>query len=438
MGIDRALACFATAAKLIILAIVIVPAGEVVSRAIGRQGSARLSKIDFAGLKHYTSEQAVTASGLQLGSQVTNADFQQAATRMLQAGLFKKVSYQYRTLGGKAEVTFEVEEAKWGVPVVFDNFIWFTDDELAAAVRTVLPSFDGTAPDSGGVLDAITQALDKLLGGRKLPYSAEEISQTDFNGRNPLHIFTVKGLNLPVCSLRLEGNSVIKDNEIKEGTKTIFQNPYSRSFAAAAATDSLLKIYRQRGRLRARLGIPQASPLTQGDCKEGVAVTIRVEEGVAYSWEKPQWTGNKVMAASDLEASFELKAGDTADGLKIDSGVKAVTTVYGKRGYLSAKVRVSPDYDDATHRVSYKIQIDEGAQYRMGSLTIEGYALNDADRMRKRWRLQPGDVYDASYLTDYLKSIDGITAPGGSGKSRQVKQDLNPGDKTVHLTISVK
>ena len=50
--------------------------------------------------------------------------------------------------GSRLDVTFDIEEPPWSMPVVFDNFVWLRDEELLAAVEQDVPTFDGTLPVS--------------------------------------------------------------------------------------------------------------------------------------------------------------------------------------------------------------------------------------------------------------------------------------------------
>ena len=52
------------------------------------------------------------------------------------------------------------------MPVTFDNFPWFTDDEISQALKTSVVLFDGTAPDHGTILDDMSAALGKLLSSK--------------------------------------------------------------------------------------------------------------------------------------------------------------------------------------------------------------------------------------------------------------------------------
>jgi hypothetical protein len=120
-------------------------------------GKMRLAKIEVVGLQSLKEEQIVAASELKIGQTFTVEDFDAAAQKLLSSGLVSRVAYKLRERAGEASITFEVAEAgrTGNSPVVFDNFPWFTPEEIAAAVRRDVPAFDGTAPDSSAVIESM-------------------------------------------------------------------------------------------------------------------------------------------------------------------------------------------------------------------------------------------------------------------------------------------
>ena len=109
-------------------------------------------------------------------------------------------AYRTRTTGSAVTITFQLEELKVkSFPVVFDNFIWFSDEELIEIVKTVLPSFTGSIPDAGNTAELIRQALQKLFEDRKLPGTIE-YTLTDTG-----HLFRVGGVPLNICTLHFPG-----------------------------------------------------------------------------------------------------------------------------------------------------------------------------------------------------------------------------------------
>jgi outer membrane protein assembly factor BamA len=408
----------------------------------------QLVGVEFAGLARVTREQAISASGLQVGGRITVEELDAAAQRLLDSDLFTKLSYRLRTTGDQATVTFEVEEPKGGgLPVVFDNFVWFTNEELTDAVRREVPLFDGTAPERGGVIQSITRALENLLRERKIEGQVNYTPSVDSGGRNSKHVFAVTGSAIKVCGVRFPGAAGVQPEELTKNSKGVLGTEYSQEFTSAYADANLIPVYRRHGHLKAKFSRPAAA-VGEGECKGGVVVTLPVSEGVSYLWDKAEWAGNEALAARDLDGPLGMKAGAVADGLKIDEGLKAVQTNYGRKGYLQARVRGEPVFDDANRRVSYRVTVAEGPRYTMGSLAVNGVPEADADYLKERWKLRQGEVYDAFYLKEFVEKEIGAFVANAvkTGRltltSKPYKVEpavkLNPQALNVDVTLVIK
>ncbi len=302
-----------------------------------------------------------------------------------------------------ATVVFKVEEAARNVPVVFDNFVWFTEEELRDAVRRKVPSFDGAAPPGGAMTEAIKTALRDLLQSRKIEGAIEYMPAADAANRLE-HLFTVKGAGLRVCEVHYPGAGGIPERELIENSSGIFNNEYSRTFVASYVEATLLPLYRERGRLRASYRTPQAQPLSNAECEAGVSVTIPIEEGVIYTWERAVWNGNHAFTPAELDAALGFKAGEVAGIKKIEKGIVEIKKAYGRKGHLTPGVRSAPDFDDANRRVAFRFEVDEGPQYRMGELFITGLPEIETNNLRGRWRLLSKEVFDTGYIGEFLKN----------------------------------
>jgi len=406
-------------------------------------GQMRLEKIEVSGLERVTEAQVVEASGLEVGQQVDAAALDAAAERLLGTGLFTKLGYRYRTKGAGAEVTFEVVESKAerNIPVVFDNFVWFTDDELVRAVRDELPTFDGKAPESSGAVATITRALERQLRARNIAGQVDYMPSADMAGGNAKHIFSVKGVRVPICALQFPGASAITEKELVGNSRPLLQADYSREFVEGFAEATLKPLYWQRGHLRAGFKPPGATIAAAAgadNCKDGARVSVPVEEGAAYSWEQAVWTGNAALTAAELDAALGMKTGEVADGLKINKALREVREAYGRKGYIFLSLKPRQEFADETRRVTYGFEIREGAQFRMGVLTIKGLAAADANRLKEKWALRPGDVYNASYVDEFLKkNLMSITR---AGTMQQMETSAKPDRQklTVDVTLDFK
>src|SRR5258708_7090696 len=209
----------------------------------------RLTKVEVSGLKRYDESRIIALSGLRQGERVDLAAIEAATTRLIETGLFKTLNYRYRALRADIEVVFAAQEAQWSIPVVFDNFIWFSDAEIAAAVEKELPTFDGTAPDSAKAVDSISKVLQRLVQERSLSGQIEYTPSFEAAGRNKQHIFKIEGIKLKLCSLRIAGASAVPENELIKRSKPLLQGEDSRSFLYAFFRENLVPIYRELGDL---------------------------------------------------------------------------------------------------------------------------------------------------------------------------------------------
>ncbi|HEX3560477.1 MAG TPA: POTRA domain-containing protein [Pyrinomonadaceae bacterium] len=369
----------------------------------GAQQTLKLERIEFKGLARVTEAEALEKSGLQAGQTVSIEQVDAAADRLLSSGLFEKLSYNVKGQTDKAVVTFTVVEPKWSMPVAFDNFVWFTDEELRDAVKRRVPTFDGTAPQSGGVTEQIRQALEDLLRERKVEGTVEYTLSSDASGRKIEHLFSVRGPELRVCKLSFVGAHAVPEETLRQKSGGIFDNDYSRAFIEGFAEANLLPLYQERGYLRASFAPPKVKPDSSADCDKGVAVTMYVDEGSIYVWDKAVWAGASALTPQELDAALGMREREVANRVKIDKGLAAVGKAYARKGYLGASVRAAPDFDDENRRVAFRLQVEEGPQYHMGELTINGLSEADANNLHGRWRLLHGDVYEEGYPDEFVK-----------------------------------
>ena len=371
--------------------------------AIFAQTAPKIAKIETEGLQALTTETVIATSGLKIDETFSVEALDAAAERLLSSGLFKKVGYRTRNLAGNVTITFQLEELKGQLsPVVFDNFIWFSDEELAAAIKREVPSFNGSAPDIGNTNDAIKQALQNLLAERKLP------GQVEYNLTEHEHLFRVTGVPMKICTLHFPGAQSVPEKKLIEATRSSMDPEYSRQSVQTFPKFGLYPIYRELGHLRASFGEPIAKPATKDGC-EGVDLIIPVDEGAIYSWVKAEWFVNQVLSTKELDDALGMKAGEVANGKKFDTGLKEVQNAYGKRGHIQIRINPAAEFDEGAPKVTFKIAITEGPQYRMGTVEFKGFSANEAAELSKKWGLKSGEVYDRSYANQFLRNEAGET-----------------------------
>jgi outer membrane protein assembly factor BamA len=405
-------------------------------------GKMKLVKVEWVGLQRLKEEEIAKVSGLAVGQEVDVAALDAAAERLMASGLVTRVGYNLREANGQASVTFEVVEAKreGGIPVVFDNFVWFTRDELVAAVRKELPEFDGRAAESNSTVAAVTRALERLLAERKIAGEIEYLPQASITGGDSKHIFSVKGVSLPVCSVNFAGVSAEAEPELQTVAQQVLNTEYSQETISGFADTAVRSLYHRRGHLKVGFGEPRAALAESAACKGGVSVSLAVEEGPVYSWAGALWSGNAAVPAAELDAALAMRPGEVANAARIERQLREVHRAYGRRGYLAMTWRERREFADAARRVTFAFDVREGPQYRMGELTVAG--LTDAataERVRAEWKLRPGDVFDVTYAESFLARMMPTLVRAGQGRLKantQVRPDAARQAADVILTFT--
>ncbi len=131
----------------------------------------RLLALKATGSTRYTDKEILGASGLQLGQDAAEGDFKEAAQRLGESGMFSGVvySFTFSDAGSKLDLQLtDVDQSKL-VPASFENFVWFTDAELLAALPQRVPLFKQLLPVTGRLPDEVTNALQALLSEKHYP-----------------------------------------------------------------------------------------------------------------------------------------------------------------------------------------------------------------------------------------------------------------------------
>ena len=363
----------------------------------------QLGAVSVTGASRYTPADVTRLSALKAGQPIKLSDLDNTVKQMSSTGLFASLKYRYAMSGNRLDVTFEIEEPPWSMPVVFDNFVWLRDEDLLGAVKQAVPTFDGTLPVNSEVTSYMTGVLQHLLDERQIHGRVEFVLHDSQMTGKRQYLFSVKGTGLGVCALRVSGASAIPESQLIEAVAELTRRDYSRLYLTELANGTLRTMYRQRGYWRAEFRDPIATLGTAPDACAGVSVTLPVDEGAPYTWDRADWRGVSAIATKELDAALGLKPGDVADMTKIETGLRQVRGAYRHLGYMQQRSTMTTRLDDATRRLVLDVTVEEGPPFRLGELTITGMGDQDADALRKKWTLKAGDVYDDAYIQQFRK-----------------------------------
>jgi outer membrane protein assembly factor BamA len=387
--------------------------------------TSKLAQVKVTGSVKFPEAQIAAASGLTMGATVSKDDIQAAANRLADLGPFTNVRYRFSSVGDTVSVEFTLADAPT-VPVLFDNFTLFSDEELTQALKDSVGLFDGTAPEQGFILDSLTEALQQFLAKHGIKAAVERTYLAGPGESGMIQRFEIKGVaGLKVSAVQFGDALAAESRKLAEPARDLIGKPFSRFAVGVFAGEHVRPLYLARGNLRVQFGTPQArfTGNPNQPLPDNVIVFLPITPGPTYRWGGATWSGNSVFIPQALVDFLGFGPDEVADGLKVEAGWERVRKEYGKHGYLDAAIDAEPVLDSrglgTAARVHYRARVTEGVQYRMGQLVITGLSLTAERLLIAAWRIPAGEVFDKSSFEDFL--------------ANQVKNKKLFGEHVVHF-----
>jgi len=401
------------------------------------QGSelAKLTGIRIVGSQRFSEAEIIKGSGLAVGMSLWARNLQEATNRLLATGVFADVKYRYYIRGSAMKAEFQVVDAANFLPCSFENFVWFSDEELLKELRSRVPLFTGQVPATGNLAERVAVSLQDLLASRKIAGQVRFMPLARLGRSDAMLQFEIEGPVISIYRTEFEGVRQIDVSLLDEASRFLIGKAYGRSFVHDFASRKLADVYLKRGYLQVAFGTPRPQPLPEGGATHQVAVTIPVEEGLQYRLAGIRWAGNTVFPSGDLAKLLHLLPREPVDAVQLQEDLESVQELYGTRGYLFARVGPKPALDDAARAASYDLEVHEGDLYRMGDLTLIGVDAPTARALRERSRLRPGMPFDRSYWKVFLRESVDYLSQRAPGWKVEYQQSVVEATKSVDVTV---
>jgi outer membrane protein assembly factor BamA len=405
-----------------------------------------LVAIKVKGTKLYKEDDVIAASGLQLGRPVTEEDFKKAARTLGDTGAFTDIAYSFSYSSAGTKLELQLAEAAKFLPAHFEDFVWFSDDELDKAIRSHVPLFHGELPAYGRMPDEVSDALQTLLVQNSIPGRVDYLRTPGPGGDIASFNYSVSDVLIRVRNIEFTGVGSAELPPLEEAAKKLSDREYSRSRISTLVERELLPVLHARGFMKAAFGQPQpkvvkSAPAEAGSDANGEArnrtivdVSLAVTPGIQYKISRMEWSGNREFTSDQLQAMIHLKPGQSANTVQLGENLAEIRTLYGSRGYVNTAITVVAQFDDAESKVVLRLEVKEDYVYRMGDLEFRGLDNSLTAKLHEAWKLRQGDVYDATYLKEYLPQANKLL-PANWDWEVVPHVTANVRDKTVDVDL---
>ncbi|MCL4184583.1 MAG: outer membrane protein assembly factor BamA [Burkholderiaceae bacterium] len=234
-----------------------------------------------------------------------------------------------------------------------------------------------------------------------------------------------EGENARITAIRFVGNKAFDSkrllDEMRLSTPTWFTwyskaDQYARE-KLAGDLEALRSFYLDRGYLEFNVESTQVSISPD---KEGVEITIDVNEGEQYRVSAIRFGGELLGRQQEFEPLVQLKPGDVFSGSRLTDSTKRISDKLGALGYAFANVNAVPQIDRDKREVAFDILIDPGRRVYVRRIDIAGNARTRDEVIRRELRQYEDAWYDAEKIRLSRERVDRL------GYFTEVKIDTRP------------
>jgi outer membrane protein assembly factor BamA len=390
----------------------------------------------FKNAAPYADTDLEATCGLKPGATFTTADLQVDAQHLIDTGAFDDVQVALNGPFKAITVTFTLKpyaDAQL-LQTGFENFVWWQPQQLTAAIHAKVPLFHGFLPEAGNMQDAVTTALQQLLAEKSIPATiSHTVIEPSLHHPNRIVEYKIDKPSIRLSAVQITGISPAFQPMVDKITSSAIGKPYSEGLADLNLADQILIPYQALGYLDAALTHFDRTSSTSADHID-VAISATIHEGVPYRISKIEWPGSDIMTSSAFDAASKLHPEDIASRKALDASLKNLSVAYLSKGYMDAAITTSSTIDTATQHVAYTISVVPGQQYHLHSINTLNLSPNQRKDFDSAWKLQPGDLYNAEYVSTFLTQNTAIQSL--TGYSATYKAIADPDSHLVDLTLN--
>src|SRR5579862_2559152 len=173
--------------------------------------------------------------------------------------------------------------------------------------------------------------------------------------------------------------------------------------------------------------------------EQRVSASVHVDERMQYrlkdiGFRKSTggWSNGSEQLAfppKELRKRVPLHEGELFRANQIREGLDSLKKLYGSYGYINFVAMPITEVDDRSGMISLILELDEGKQFRIRSVEVQG--LDPQTKGALKWRIQAGDLFNYEFFKDFFTDNENILPSGAS----PLNAELHKNDKSGTVDI---
>jgi len=295
---------------------------------------------------------------------------------------------------------------------------------------------------SQNTINKAAKALKGILAGRG--YMDASVAGIRIEASNVVRFVVDEGMRYSITSLTFVGNKHFTSDELASRIREHlgnFSNESGSGYDREILEYSLRLLanyMRSEGYLQAQLSEPQIRVVGAG-----LAITIPTREGPLCRLGNLKIEGVRVLNLAEIKSLLPMTKGDIANGERIGKWLfEDLKRLYGEKGFIEYMAEPVPLFKNSPHNpeegvVDLEVHIDEGKQFTLRSLTIEGESLSQK-QLADFFVLNVGDVFNQRLLEESVARINKAGLFDAIDADKDLKFSTDQENATVALVINLR
>src|SRR5580700_2225971 len=254
-------------------------------------------------------------------------------------------------------------------------------------------------------------------------------------------VIVVVQTRVTLTEVAIQGNEIVKAKSIRHELNLKTGSPLDEQ-ALEQARQKVVELYQRRG-------YPDTDVQYKVDVNEerGTAkVTYAISEGRKAVVKTISFVGNVAIRSKRLRKEMKTKENNILGFLtgagrlnnqQLDGDVQKIKELYQDNGYADVQVTdVRVDRLDKKN-VAITIYINEGQQYHVGTVTVEGLHIVTEANFRKVIKVTEGKVFSPQKLQKDIKSVEDAYGVAGYADAKVNVETTPGGPALVNLSYKV-
>jgi len=352
--------------------------------------------IRFQGATQYTQQELLAAAGLKGDERLKVVDVKAHAKQLSDTGLFQEV----KTTSDSKGLLFTLTPSSQLFPMHLDNVPLTPGKELDAKLHERFPLYRGMLPASGSMVDGICRTFEEMLAAKSIKATVKAALTSGVGPQKLTAMnFIVVSPAVHIGRIQLTGISAAMQAKASLLASGQAGNDFDTENTAIGLQHAFKDLYQDQGYAAVEVDVAQSDAPIVSDQSIDIPYTVTIREGGIYKLGTIDFPASALVARADVEKIVsKYPAGS---GRPLDLFLLAVCDAYHAKGYLDCSIVPHPSFNEATHIANYSLEIAAGPQYRLASVKFDGAPDAMAAKLKLAWKMATGDVFDASYLSNF-------------------------------------